>query len=87
MLAADVRRLSWPKDGFGTFASTVLARVASELAGVVERVSRLLCGLGGHVMVRHYERDRILLECMHCGERTPGWTIPARRSAATTRPA
>jgi len=28
--------------------------------------------------VRHFEPGHMSLECMHCGERTPGWAVATR---------
>ena len=36
---------------------------------------QLLCGIGGHDLVMHFEQDRISLECLHCGYQTAGWSL------------
>lgn len=41
----------------------------------LRRVGQLLCGIRGHDVVRHYERDRVALECASCGHVSPGWTV------------
>ena len=48
-----------------------------------------LCGLRGHVMVRHFGPARLSLQCLACGAETPGWTIdvhPDFRRGAPARP-
>jgi osmotically-inducible protein OsmY len=39
------------------------------------------CALRGHDMWLHMEHDRILLECLGCGQQTPGWHIDVRRTS------
>jgi hypothetical protein len=36
-----------------------------------------LCGLSGHDLVRHYERNRVSLQCASCGHLSPGWELTA----------
>jgi hypothetical protein len=47
------------------------------VAGVVEaamrRVGQIACGVRGHEMLWHYERDRVMLECGRCGHASKGW--------------
>ena len=45
------------------------------LAGLRRLVLSLLCGWRGHLMVRHFEPDRLSLRCLYCGKQTPGWSI------------
>ncbi len=42
------------------------------------RVGQLLCALGGHDTVRHFEGKRMLMRCTSCGYDTPGWDIGER---------
>jgi len=49
------------------------------------RARQLLCGIGGHDSLMHFERGRLSLVCVSCGHETPGWdvgTAPARRQRA-----
>ena len=39
------------------------------------RLRHLLCGLGGHELVRHFEHDRLTLQCLCCGYQTGGWSL------------
>jgi hypothetical protein len=41
----------------------------------VRRVGQALCGLKGHDLIRHYERERVALACASCGHVSPGWTV------------
>lgn len=53
---------------------------------------RLLCGLMGHDMVKHFEPQRLSLRCLSCGAETRGWTLVVkpefkrRRTSAITHP-
>jgi hypothetical protein len=66
-----------PGHGLG-LAHPFLARVGADVLGGVYWVRRAMCGLTGHAMVRHFEPGRMSLECMHCGEQTPGWAVATR---------
>ena len=33
------------------------------------------CGLGGHELMRSFQRDRVCLRCITCAYETPGWTL------------
>ena len=51
-----------------------------------ERFNHLLCGLGGHEMMRAYEPGHVFLRCISCAYETPGWTLkempaPPRRQS------
>jgi hypothetical protein len=60
-------------------APRVLAAVGSlgfdGTAAVGGWLRRAQCGLYGHEMIRHLERDRISLECLACGAQSPGWSL------------
>ena len=78
MQAVQVGRIPWvarPSIDVGKAFRGAADHVIAA-AGWMRRAS---CGLSGHDMIRHFEPDRVSLECMRCGERTPGWTI--RRAA------
>jgi hypothetical protein len=47
-------------------------------AAAVGWMRRTWCGLGGHEMIRRFDGNRISLECMSCGEQSPGWSIDPR---------
>jgi hypothetical protein len=52
---------------------------------VLRQVSRFWCGLHGHLIMMHYEPNRLSLECSLCGYKSAGWEIgrpmTARRQA------
>jgi hypothetical protein len=54
-------------------------RVRTGLVGgirlVLRRIGQALCGLKGHDLMRHYERNRVALACSSCGHVSPGWTV------------
>jgi hypothetical protein len=41
------------------------------------RIGQMLCGLSGHDLVRHYEQNRVSLQCASCGHVSPGWELTA----------
>jgi hypothetical protein len=53
----------------------VRAGVGATIVRGLRRVGQMLCGLRGHDLVRHYERDRVALACASCGHVSPGWTV------------
>ena len=50
----------------GTEAQTRLT-VSGLMESAVRRVGQIACGVRGHEMLWHYERDRVMLECGRCG--------------------
>jgi hypothetical protein len=42
---------------------------------IARRMGHLICGLGGHDLIRSYESGRICLRCTSCSYETPGWTL------------
>ena len=59
----------------GNLIHIVAERAIALVAASAERILQAMCGLGGHEMAYHFERNRVSLHCLHCGQRTPGWTI------------
>jgi hypothetical protein len=53
------------------------AGIGATLTGGLRWVGQALCGIRGHDVVRHYERNRVALECTSCGHVSPGWTVSA----------
>ena len=74
MQAAHIGRIPWvAKPSFDVvkaFRGATDHVVAA--AGWLRRAS---CGLSGHDMIWHFEPGRVSLECMRCGERSPGWAL------------
>jgi hypothetical protein len=64
-------------------------RESSSLARAVTAVSRQLarmwCGLHGHVIMLHFQPNKLSLQCSLCGYETEGWEVgrpmTARRQA------
>lgn len=44
-------------------------------SGTARRVQQFVCGLHGHEMMRHFDRDRVSLQCVSCGHESPGWVV------------
>lgn len=85
MFAAYIGRLGFE----GGRGDVHLIRVIAFVRSTVSWGRQALCGLRGHVMVRHFEPARLSLRCLACGAETPGWTIdvrPAFRLGGPARP-
>ncbi|HEX2453895.1 MAG TPA: hypothetical protein VHI99_09335 [Vicinamibacterales bacterium] len=44
----------------------------------VGRLGQVLCGIGGHDSMMHFEGNRVMMRCTSCGHDTPGWEIEGR---------
>ncbi len=53
--------------------------------GVMERIRHFWCGLHGHDMLLQFAPDRMFLECVSCGRKTPGWELDGTRPVSTLR--
>lgn len=51
---------------------------AGLLTRTFTRLGQVLCGMGGHDSVLHFEGSRIMMRCTSCGYDTPGWEIGGR---------
>jgi len=72
--AAHVARIPWAMRPSIDLAK-MFRGATNPVIAAAEWVRRAGCGLSGHDMIRHYEPGRVSLECMSCGERSPGWSI------------
>jgi hypothetical protein len=58
------------------------ARFFSAIAG---QFARLWCGMHGHLIMLHFEPNKLSLQCSMCGYETEGWEVgrpmTARRQA------
>ena len=56
---------------------------------VTSRFSHVMCGLHGHLIMMHYEPNRLSLQCALCGYQSEGWDVGrplvARRSTDVFR--
>ena len=70
--------------GLRGYPETTTAR--EWLRALLRWVRQGLCGLRGHDALLRRERNRLFLECVDCGHRTPGWQLDGRvRLRETTR--
>ena len=64
-------------------------RTGTERSGGFARLttmlSQLVCGVGGHDTLLHFEDERISLRCVSCGHETPGWELNEARPTITVR--
>ena len=67
----------YPRHAPSPSLSTVDAPRAGAGVGtrVLEWIRHAYCGLHGHDAMLHFEKDRMLLQCVSCGHRTPGWEL------------
>ena len=51
-------------------------------------VARLWCGLHGHLILLHFEPNKLSLQCALCGYESEGWEVghPALAKRPTSRP-
>lgn len=60
----------------------LFVRIFSALA---REFARMWCGLHGHLIMLHYEPNKLSLQCSYCGYETEGWEVgrpmTARRQA------
>lgn len=65
-------------DGFMQAVSRFMMRI-------YRRVSQRLCGMHGHVIMLHFQPNKLSLQCSLCGYETEGWEVgrpmTARRQA------
>lgn len=71
-------------------ATETRVTVAGLMESAVRRVGQIACGVRGHEMLWHYEREKVMLECGRCGHATKGWDVsgtaaPTRRYAGDAR--
>jgi hypothetical protein len=61
---------------------SLLARALAEFS---RHIARIWCGLHGHVIMLHFEPNKLSLQCSLCGYQTEGWEVgrpmTARRQA------
>ena len=80
VLALRVRQMSWTSGPAASHLNSVWSRAAADLVAAGSWLRRARWGRGGHMMVWHFEPERLSLQCVGCGEQTPGWTIGAHRA-------
>lgn len=55
------------------------------LSAVARQFSKLWCGMHGHLIMLHFEPNKLSLQCSLCGYETEGWEVgrpmTARRQA------
>lgn len=42
---------------------------------LMHQLSRVKCGIHGHVVMLHFEPERLSLQCSLCGYETEGWEV------------
>jgi hypothetical protein len=49
-------------------------------------LKRLICAIRGHESYRHFEKNRVYLQCVACGHESAGWTIDTRNRVLPFQP-
>lgn len=68
--AAKAERISIPAN-----TMPVLAQLGDASYALAAWLRQASCGLTGHEMVRHFEPQRVSLQCLSCGHESPGWSL------------
>src|SRR5687767_15784183 len=45
------------------------------LAAIGRQLAQLLCGIQGHLVMMHFEPNKLSLQCSLCGYSTEGWEV------------
>lgn len=62
-----------------TNTAPMLAQIGEASHAVAAWLRQASCGLTGHEMVRHFEPQRVSLQCISCGHESPGWSLHDNR--------
>lgn len=60
--------------------------IADFLGQLATRANQLVCGLGGHDSLLHFESGRMSLLCTSCSHQTPGWNVAGSPLARRAEP-
>lgn len=71
MASPNLRALPLPEHIAGSEDQHLASRFSSWLQETV-------CGLSGHDMLTHFEKNRLSLRCIACGHESPGWELTGR---------
>lgn len=66
-------------DAPATLAGRLVALVRRWTSSRFRQVIQLLCAIGGHDLVLHFEPHRLSLRCTNCGYQSRGWEIGESR--------
>ena len=62
-----------------------LSFVARGVSAITRQLAQFWCGMHGHLIMLHYEPNKLSLHCSLCGYKTEGWEVgrpmTARRQA------
>jgi len=54
----------------------VSTRLFARIIGVVAgQIARLWCGISGHLILMHFEPNKLSLQCAWCGYQSEGWEV------------
>lgn len=65
--------------------NTVFGLVSRLFDALMRQLSRIQCGIHGHVVMLRFEPERLSLQCSLCGYETEGWEVG--RPMTARRPA
>lgn len=75
MVLDDIQRF----DSLSSVRDLDCSASRSFLGGILRRVPQILCGLTGHNELLHFERARLSLYCLRCGDQSAGWEVGTTR--------
>jgi hypothetical protein len=82
MVIDNVFRLNSHTRQRDTASPNIFSRLAMSLTGLL---TRMLCGMHGHLILLHFEPNKLSLQCGLCGYESEGWEVG--RPMMSRRPA
>jgi hypothetical protein len=64
---------------------TISGVVSRLFDALMRQLARVWCGVHGHVVMLHFQPEKLSLQCSLCGYETEGWTVG--RPMTARRPA
>ena len=65
--------------------AATLNQLLAMLSAFARQLGRIWCGINGHLVLLHFEPNKLSLQCSFCGYETEGWEVgrpmTARRQA------
>jgi hypothetical protein len=81
MVGDNILRLNSPARQPETASPNFISRI---VAAISRQLSRMWCAMHGHLILLHYEPNKLSLQCALCGYESEGWDVG--RPLAARRP-
>ena len=72
MVSDNVHGLNSTRRQAQPVASNLISRM---LSAITRQFMRLWCGLHGHLILLHFEPNKLSLQCALCGYESEGWEV------------